>query len=65
VAASVFWEPNCDPGRFEMMLKLQDNSLLPVEKTPSLTHELFISKLYPITLMARTLSSYQQWVTCM
>jgi hypothetical protein len=27
VAASVFWEPNCDPGRFEMMLdakKLQD-----------------------------------------
>ena len=27
VAALVFWEPNCDPGRFEMMLdamKLQD-----------------------------------------
>ena len=27
LAALVFWEPNCDPGRFEVMLdamKLQD-----------------------------------------
>jgi hypothetical protein len=30
-----------DPGRFEVML----SSLQPVEKAPSLNHELFISKL--------------------
>ena len=58
----VFWEPNCDPGRFEVMLdamKLQDlvTAACSLRKTPSLTHELFISKLGALTLSSMQIPS--------
>jgi hypothetical protein len=52
LTALVFWESNCDPSRFEVMLDVMKLQGLVIAACSlwKITHELFISKLYPVTL---------------
>jgi hypothetical protein len=75
MAALVFWDPNCDPGRFKVMLNVMKLSRFGhiaacnLWKRHSLIHEIFICKLYPATLThnsraaedAHTVTAVHQW----